>query len=652
MCPKRRESEKSAPPRSRPSAAVIDPTSQREGHSQVAAASTLTTAQWDNLRKKILEDHRASPPKDPFGSSASRGAVYRWGWATATRMPCDDSIKWLSRLAAGVNEKGFRIRKAEAIDQAVRFQESLPGGHGDVLDASRATVWAAALPGLLRYLPEHDWWSLLGGLQEFRDRQLQRETTGAMALVAVAEMGLTLAHHLRALPSCRRLKTSSLEMLARWCDRENLAVSEAVGRTDEFRLILASAWRTRRLLDAVDPISKSGKKKTKQAQQSLRDSLDEIIAECATWAAAMTRSGGQNAFSSLAAADVRDDSASDGLLMSIGQLGAASSLPAIQAALGVRNTRGRLAWQVGLPESLLNDEDAGFACLLPEWDVRRGRVVVGYDRRQMRIEMVAGKNALISGVCETHVAIDGKTAEPSSDLWVTTCEYTDDDVHYLELEQPLAGNVLLQRQIMLLREDRCCLLADAIVESSQPGVPKSDRGQTSAGNGAPHRKLSYQLRLPLGQNINVTDEPDTTELWLGDQRRRALIVPLSANEWRGALSTTRLEATADRHLLVQARGEGQLFVPLWFDLSRSRFNSPRTWRQLTVGESLNEVSAARATAYRIQLGHWQWVVYRSLSASGPRTFFGKQMIADFYCARFDADSQTYEDLITVEGDST
>jgi hypothetical protein len=72
---------------------------------------------------------------------------------------------------------------------------------------------------------------------------------------------------------------------------------------------------------------------------------------------------------------------------------------------------------------------------------------------------------------------------------------------------------------------------------------------------------------------------------------------------------------------------------------------------LTVGESLHEVPDRHATAHRIQLGRWQWIVYRSLMPSGPRTFFGKQMIADFYCARFDADSQTYEDLITVEGDS-
>jgi hypothetical protein len=34
----------------------------------------------------------------------------------------------------------------------------------------------------------------------------------------------------------------------------------------------------------------------------------------------------------------------------------------------------------------------------------------------------------------------------------------------------------------------------------------------------------------------------------------------------------------------------------------------------------------------------------------PHTVFGKHLLADFYCARFDAEEQSYEELITVEDD--
>lgn len=613
-----------------------------------SVVSPLTAAQWETLRKKILDDQKKHPPSELFGRAASGGSIYRWGLATAMEHNVEDHIKWLSRLAAGVNEKRFRVPKSEAIDHAARFQEGLPGGYGDLLDAAEATLWAAALPGLLRYLPEQEWWSLLGTLQEFRDRQLQRETDGAMALISVAEMGLTLAWQLRSLPSCRRLETSSLKTLRGWTDSDNLAVSEALGHDNRLRLVLASLWRSRRLLQTV-PRTKKQSKKQKRDRRELWQSLDQIQSELTTWAAAMTRSGGQQCFSMLPSSVVRDDASADGLLLSAAKLEQASLLPAMKAALGDKSTRGRLAWQVSLPESLLNDEDAGIACLLPEWDVRRGRTVIAYNRPQMALELIAGKTAVISGVCESHLAIDGKTCRPSGQ-WVTTCEYTDDDVHYLELEQSYEGNVVLQRQVMVLREDRCCLLADAVVESQFPSKQDSNGRPSVAKNGATARKLSYQCRFPLGPSISATPETDTTEWWLGDKRPRALVIPLSANEWRSGLASTHVEATDDQHLLVQSRGEGQLFVPLWCDLSRPRFKSPRTWRQLTVGESLSNVPARLATAYRIQLGRWQWILYRSLAESGPRTFFGKQMIADFYCARFDAESQTYEDLITVEGD--
>jgi hypothetical protein len=69
---------------------------------------------------------------------------------------------------------------------------------------------------------------------------------------------------------------------------------------------------------------------------------------------------------------------------------------------------------------------------------------------------------------------------------------------------------------------------------------------------------------------------------------------------------------------------------------------------LTVAQQLRIVAPQIAAAYRIQVGSSQWVLYRSMSEPAVRTFFGRQLISDFYCARFDRDEQTYEDLITVE----
>lgn len=661
---KRRESKKSPSESPRRATAVMDqePSQKRAGgdvpagqdaFGELALASPLTTAQWKTLRESVLKDFRSAPPKGLFGDSVHQGSVYRWGLATAFDRPLDDEFQWLSRVAAGVTRKRDRVTGEDACRWACQFQEALPGGSGDAVDAAAANLWAAAMPGLLQYLKEHDWWSLLGTLQDFRERQLQRDETRTMALIAVTEMGLTLSHHLRALPSCRRMTTSSVALLRRWCDRDNLAVTDVLSQPHHSRLVLASLWRIRRLLDHVVPITQTSKKKRAKRDLQLRAAADDICTELTTWIAAMTRSGGVQAFSSLAKADVRDDGGPRGLLLTASECGfptdtdqkskpaSQTLLPAMKAALGDKSTQGRLAWQVSLPEALLNDEEAKLACLLPEWDVRRGRMTIAYDSPQMRVELVAGKSAVLSGVCEVQLSIDGQVCQPNGE-WVTTCEYTDDDVHYLELEHPYEGGVVLQRQFMVLREDRCCLVADAVVESGQ--------GKLAAGQASRPREIEYQLRLPLGNSIVATPESETTEILLGDDRTRGLLVPLAVNEWKTAAGNCRLEVTNDQHVVMRSRGVHQLFAPLWFDLSRPRFKRPRTWRKLTVAENLHAVPDHAAKAFRIQLGKAQWILYRSLSAAGPRTFFGKQMIADFYCARFDSDTQHYEDLITVEAD--
>lgn len=367
------------------------------------------------------------------------------------------------------------------------------------------------------------------------------------------------------------------------------------------------------------------------------ESLQSIGVELTTWVASTTRTDGRHAFTSLGKKAFADDRGKHGLLASASRLDEDSLGPALRAALGESSGGGRLAWQVCLPETLMHEEDARFASLLPEWDARRGRMVVSYDEPVMQMEWLAGKTPLVSGRCETEIRVGRKTLVPEGE-WISTCEYTDDDVHYLEWEQPHNGGYVLQRQLMLVREDRCCYFADAVLQT----------GVTATRESESPPNVEYQLRLPLADQIEVRPEEETNELLLAGSRAEALVLPLAAPEWRTARSAMRIEGTEDQHLLVTASGSAGLYVPLWVDLNRGRIHRERTWRCLTVAEQLSIVPPQRACAFRIQIGKRQWVLYRSLSDSVPRTFFGKHMIADFYSARFDSDQQNYEDLITVE----
>ena len=56
-----------------------------------------------------------------------------------------------------------------------------------------------------------------------------------------------------------------------------------------------------------------------------------------------------------------------------------------------------------------------------------------------------------------------------------------------------------------------------------------------------------------------------------------------------------------------------------------------------------------AVAFRVQVGHEQWIFYRALSGTANRTFFGQNLFSDFFAAQFDTDGQTNE-LISINED--
>ena len=308
------------------------------------------------------------------------------------------------------------------------------------------------------------WWDLLATLQEYRDQVNRSDVTRAVLMVGMVELGLTLSWRLEELPSCRRMQSGSLELLGRLCKRNAEVVSEIIENPLSLRLVLASLVRSRMIATRK---AGRGKRVSANGKSKLwKNPFDELLLELTTWTAALTRRDGAPILSELTAKEVRDDLSKNGLLHTAAAIDPESVEPAMLAALGKTNSGGRLAWQVGLPEAMLHDEDAKVACLLPEWDVRRGRLVVRYHDSDVSIEWAAGKLALLQGNVETQIEVDQKPIHATGD-WTATCEYSDDDVHYLEIEQPWSHGYVLQRQLMVVRDDRCGMFCDSLVKAIQ-----------------------------------------------------------------------------------------------------------------------------------------------------------------------------------------
>lgn len=570
-----------------------------------------------------------------FGKSARGGAIYRWGCAVASGGAIDPLFVALSKLACQKTKSKGAGPELDIRSAADTFADSANSrALITTIDSSKAVVWAAALPALTLHLEEDRWWRLVSSLIQYRESILQRSHFSFPShLLLGGELGLTLIRIAGFLPSCAALEPSAITAIAQWSDEPTESLTGAIEKPSDARLVLASVIRTKALLKTLG-------KETKQLVQAVNLMGDQL----ATWVAAMTIHTGSSAFSNAQSHDAIDDLGPHGLLAQAARFDRDSLPTAISVALGKKPDGGRLSWQVNLPETIHHDEQAKIAILMADWDVRRARTHLDYSGDQCRIEVFSGRTKVISGDWQTLIQVDGIEQQPASD-WSEVCEHSDDDVHYLEIDQHWTGGMVLERQIMLVRDDRCLYIADAV-------LPEDTTDKRT-------RNIKYASRLPIAASVDTEELADTRELFLQKQSRSsrknpkpqkplALVIPLSASEWRVGPTNASLRQTEDNHLLLSTEGNGRLCAPIWMDFQKRRFNRPRTWRNLTVAENLRTCKPNEAVGYRVQAGSEQWMIYRSLTESTSRTVLGKHLIADFFSSRFDTGDGGHEVLLKVD----
>ncbi len=609
---------------------TVDSIALPEISSEISTKDSLE--QWEALLQKSISRLKSSASESVFGKSAKRGSVYRWGVAVACGDGCPERLQVLSRLTCDeeLSKKHQSFDFAVAAESFIDLIESpLPI---DPLTAAEAVLWAAAMPRICRVLGSAVSWRVLTALRELHEAVAARDQPQSSEhLMLVGELGLTLAWRLPDVPSCARMQTIALSAITDWCENLDESIADAVVGAVNARLVLASLVRCESLMQ------RTAKRKFKKTHTLAADLL-------ATWVAAMTLHTGSSAMSRATGRDVSDDLVDDGLLDRAIRYDIETLKPAMAAALGEGQTGGRLAWEVSLPESMWSDPDSKLAILLPEWDVRRGRTHLDYSGENVSLEIFSGRTKVIDGAWQAMIEVDGEEQQPNGQ-WSQTCEYSDDDVHYIEIEQPWTGGLLLQRQVMLVREDRCLLLADAIV----PDPSTLDCGAVSIDRSADlNRIIRYWSRLPQAAGIVPDPEPETREIFLSDGRRRAMLMPISAGEWRVGPSAATLSSSEDHCLVLTGEGRGSLYCPLWIDFSQRRFKRKRTWRQLTVVHDLKICPKNDAVGFRVQVGSEQWMVYRTLGQPRTRSVLGKHLIADFFASRFDPTDGDHDALVTVD----
>lgn len=257
---------------------------------------------------------------------------------------------------------------------------------------------------------------------------------------------------------------------------------------------------------------------------------------------------------------------------------------------------------------------------------------IDFSRPECHVELRASGATLLNGPWTVQASAGGQPLAPAGS-WRESCWERDEAYDYLEIDLPLAGGRLLERQMLFARQERFVLLADALIGPS--------------GNSAAN-ELHYQGSLPLDAQAAFRPAAETREGWLETKnRRQASIVPLALPEWRAEFGHAELSAHDGRLSLNQKALGRNLYAPLWIDLDSRRLKRPLTWRRITVAENLAIVPREVAAAYRVQVGGKQWLLYRSLAQRGNRTFLGHNTLCSFACRRLLAGGAT-EDLVEIE----
>ena len=273
------------------------------------------------------------------------------------------------------------------------------------------------------------------------------------------------------------------------------------------------------------------------------------------------------------------------------------------------------------------DESASTAVLCRQRKRSAERLTVLYDEPAMQVGLGCGKDVVLSGTWELEVRRDGKVLDPKSD-WENVCWTSDDDADYLELEIDLRGGVRVQRSMLLAREDRFLLVADAVL------------GNRSGA-------IEYCGRLPLGPSISFDGAEQSHEGTLSGSRPRAKVLPLALPEWKTDKQLGELVQTRHGLELRQSQQGRRLFAPLFFDLDRRRHHRAMTWRRLTVVESLEIQPTDVVAGYRVAIGRQQWLIYRSLAERANRTLLGHNISSEMLVARFNSSGEV-SPLVEIE----
>jgi hypothetical protein len=536
-------------------------------------------------------------------------------WALPSAVADHDSADWIQRFT-GNTEKPAESDEALA-EQLSYWLAELTIGPGRLTSAYECLAWCHAAPRLAATLDAPLWWELLATLIDAvatAQRVIRVNEDPLSHQLLSGELALTLAYLFPEIKACRKMRKTATAALSRGID--DLLDGEGLPHARylaSFRPLIACWTRCKLLATASDHPCFHG-----EAQLQFEWVVRQMLRLSRHDGSQVLTPGNEGQWAPKlfeAALGIEGDD-DDWTIASM-------NLPL------TKRQSGKLVSKSHLPESACDSEWAETSILRPDWGRSAPRLVVRYDRPTIDLELSVGRSIFFSGPWDLEISIDGQPARPSAG-WEQVCWVEDQDILYLEIETDLGNNWKAQRQVIMPRDGGFALLTDAIL------------GEQSA-------RIDYRSQLALGQGVSFTPCEESTEGELQAAKQRALVLPLSLPEWRidgRRRGELRQEGEAGLEFSQQAVGSA-LYAAQFIDLSSGRRSTQHTWRNLTVGHEREIQPPHIAVGFRVQIGKKQWLIYRSLAETAPRSVLGHNLASEFLLGSFDRDGLV-DPLIEIE----
>jgi hypothetical protein len=258
---------------------------------------------------------------------------------------------------------------------------------------------------------------------------------------------------------------------------------------------------------------------------------------------------------------------------------------------------------------------ARVACLRSDWSLHSDTLIVAHHATRPMIDLSVLGESLLSGSWDLEVSLNGELLQ-LEDEWKCNCWYSDEDADYLELNQKLDDGLLIDRQLLLSRENHFALFADCI---------------SNAKTG----RIRYVSRLPLVNSVNATANPSTREIALkaGSQKARAFPLALPDDL---VISTPGQFGSRGENLELRQEAIGGLYAPVVIDWSPEHRRSYAEWKTLTVSENGSAVKSNSAAGHRLKIGDQQLLLYRRTDRSEEaHTVLGHHTTHETVIGQFD-----------------